>query len=97
MSSEDNQLEHRRRKLKFRAWHRGTKEMDFILGGYADEHLWQMDDAEMDVFSHMLEAPDDLFYSWVSGGKETPAEYDNEIMQALKTFRMTTTDFTKTD
>lgn len=97
MTEDASQLEYRRRKLKFRAWHRGTKEMDFILGSYADENLPNMSNAEMDVFSEFLEAPDDLLYSWVSGGKETPPEFENDIMAALRTFRMTTHDYTKTD
>ena len=97
MTEDANQLEYRRRKLKFRAWHRGTKEMDFIFGSYADANLAQMTNEDMDVFSELLEAPDDLLYSWVSGSKETPPEFENDIMAALKTFRMTTVDYTKTD
>lgn len=97
MTADANQLEYRRRKLKFRAWHRGTKEMDFILGTYADTHLATMGTEEMDRFSVFLEAADDLLYSWVSGSKEIPAEFDNDIMAELKSFRMTTPDYTKTD
>ncbi len=93
----DKALEHRRRKLRFRAWHRGIKEMDLILGKYADEYLDQMSSAEMDQFSHLLKQADDELYTWVSGAKKVPEEFDNDIMKTLKSFQMIPPDFTKID
>jgi len=97
MTATDKALEHRRKKLKFRAWHRGIKEMDLILGKYADEHLATMSDAEMDIFSHLLKQADDELYTWVSGAKPVPEEFDNDIMKTLKSFQMIPPDFTKID
>ena len=97
MTATDKALEHRRKKLKFRAWHRGIKEMDLILGKYADEHLAAMSSAEMDQFSHLLKQADDELYTWVSGAKTVPEEFDNDIMKTLKSFQMIPPDFTKTD
>ncbi len=94
MTSIEKQLEHRRKKLKFRAWHRGIKEMDLILGRYADEHLEQMSSIQMDQFSKLLKQADDEMYKWVSGAKDVPEEFDNEIMKTLKSFRMIPVDFT---
>jgi len=90
-------IEHRRKKLKFRAWHRGTKEMDLILGNFADEHLEQMSSEQMDRFSHILKQADDELYSWVSGAKQMPDHLDRDIMKKLESFRMSPSDFTKTD
>lgn len=89
--------DHRRKKLKYRAWHRGTKEMDLILGNYADVHLEQMSNEQMDQFSNLLNQADDEMYTWISGASEVPAEFDNEIMKSLKKFQMRPQDFTKID
>jgi len=94
MTALPKQLEHRRRKLKFRAWHRGIKEMDLILGRYADEHLEHMTDAQMDQFSHLLKQADDELYKWVSGADSVPEEFNTDIMKTLQSFRMSPRDFT---
>ncbi len=56
-----------RRKLKFRAWHMGTRELDFLCGRFADAHLGIMDLEELNDFAQMLKIPDrdlqDLFLS----------------------------------
>ena len=97
MTSTEAHLAHRRKKLKFRAWHRGIKEMDMILGKYADEHLEHMSDEQMDEFSLLLQQPDDEMYKWVSGARQVPAEFDTEIMKTLKSFSMIPVDFTTLD
>jgi len=97
MTATDKALEHRRKKLKFRAWHRGIKEMDLILGKYADENLARMSTAEMDRFSILLKQADDELYMWVSGARQVPEEFDNDIMKTLKSFQMTPPDFTAID
>ncbi len=93
MTADSDALDHRRRKLKFRAWHRGTKEMDYILGSYADRHLEHMSQAEMDRFSTLLEVPDGELYKWVAGTVDVPAEFDDDIMHNLKSFSMKPGDF----
>lgn len=97
MTDPENKLDHRRKKLKFRAWHRGIKEMDLIMGRYADENLENMSATQMDQFSSMLKQADDEVYTWISGQKPVPEEFDNDIMQTLKSFRMIPEDFTRTD
>lgn len=47
-------LDVRRRKLLFRAWHRGMREMDLILGQYADQYLPGFSDAQLDEFEEIL-------------------------------------------
>ena len=51
-------LDERRKRLLFRCWHRGTKELDLIVGRFADAHLVDLTDAELDQFDRILEAPD---------------------------------------
>lgn len=81
----DNTLdpENRRRKLKFRAWHRGMKEMDLLLSSFADQQLDSMSAGELDLFEAMLHVPDQALYSMVLKSEPVPAELDHAVMQAL--------------
>jgi antitoxin CptB len=61
-------MEIRRRRAAYRASHRGTKEMDFILGRYAEAHLAGMSPAELDDFERFLTTPDPVLADWFSQG-----------------------------
>ena len=87
------ELDARRRKLAFRASHRGMKEMDVILGGYANRMLAVMSDDELDRFEALLEAPDPDLHAWIVGGLEVPEEHRGDLMQELKAFRMRPEDY----
>ncbi|PCD75594.1 succinate dehydrogenase assembly factor 2 [Pseudothioclava arenosa] len=67
--------EARLKRMRMRSWRRGTKEMDLILGPYADEKLATMDAAELDLFDLLLEEYDQDLYPWVSGTRPCPPEY----------------------
>lgn len=57
-----DRLEPRRKKALFRAWHRGTREMDLLLGQFADAHLPSFSEDELTAFEGLMETPDqDLF------------------------------------
>lgn len=58
MQTKATPLDERRRRAAYRAAHRGTKEMDWLLGRYADNQLPVMTDAELDAFERLLELPD---------------------------------------
>ena len=62
----------RLKRLRVRAWHRGIKEMDLILGGWADRHLDTADDATLNAFEVVLAEADHDLYQWVSGQAEAP-------------------------
>ena len=64
----------RLKRLRLRAWHRGIKEMDLILGGWADRNLEGADDATLDAFEAVMAESDHDLYQWVSGQAEAPAE-----------------------
>lgn len=61
------EVEARLRKLRMRSWRRGTKEMDLILGPYADAHLAAMEPARLDLFEALLDENDQDLYYWVAG------------------------------
>lgn len=79
-------LDLRRRRVLFRAWHRGLREMDLILGRFADARLGSMPDRDLDAFEQLIEVPDRDLYGWLTGEAETPANYDTAVFQALKSF-----------
>lgn len=78
-------LETRIKRLRFRAWHRGTKEADLLIGGFFDQHHagWTQEDAEF--FEELLEEQDVDIMAWAMGTAEVPERYQSTIMNALKT------------
>jgi antitoxin CptB len=82
----------RLKKLKFRAWRRGFREADLILGPFADKHVGTFSPAELDWFEALLEQPDQDLYAWIVGTAPTPSAYDGEIMNRIKKFRFETHD-----
>ncbi|WP_313027929.1 succinate dehydrogenase assembly factor 2 [Brucella sp.] len=80
-------LDVRRRKLLFRAWHRGMREMDLILGQYADQYLPDFTDAQLDEFEQILEVLDRDLLKWVTGESETSQEYDTPLFRDIIAFR----------
>ncbi|WP_019961760.1 FAD assembly factor SdhE [Woodsholea maritima] len=81
-------LETRRKRLRFRAWHRGFKEADLIMGRFADAHLESLSVDEVAEFERLLDAPDQDVYGWVIGREPTPDKYQGPVMRALQVFRV---------
>ena len=79
-------LEHRRKRLRFRSWHRGMKETDFILGRFANTHVDEFDDGELDLFEQLLEQPDPEIFDWVSGRAPLPPDMDNRVTRLLVSY-----------
>jgi antitoxin CptB len=79
-------LDVRRRKVLFRAWRRGVREMDLIIGRFADAHIEEFDDRALDDFERLIEAPNAALYGWVTGGDSVPADYDTAVLRQLIVF-----------
>ena len=77
----------RRKRLHFRSWHRGTRELDLVLGGFADRHLAGLTPEQLDRYESLIANPDPDIYQWVSGGWPVPAAYDNDVMDLIKNFK----------
>ena len=77
----------RRKKLKLRAWRRGFREADLILGPFADKHVPDFDEPALDWFERLLEQPDQDVYAWILERTPTPAAFDGPLMSRLKAFR----------
>jgi len=77
--------EHRLKRLRFRAWHRGTKEADIMIGGFFDAHHLTWSEAEMDWFERLLEEQDVDIMAWALGTQDVPEAYAGAMMTELKT------------
>jgi len=73
--------ESRLKRLTMRSWRRGMKEMDLILGKYADAVLPNMKSEQLDAYEVLLDENDQDLYKWVSGGEATPDEYQGLIAE----------------
>lgn len=76
----------RRKKILFRCWHRGMKEMDLLLGGFAKEHIDVLNDGELDELEHILTAHDQDLYAWMTGRKPLPEEWDGPLYRRIIAF-----------
>ncbi len=81
-------LEIRRKRLAFRAWHRGTKELDLLIGGFADRHLNDMSADQLNRFEALLEVPEPVMYRWATGQEAPSAGYDHDVMKLLLEFKI---------
>ncbi len=81
------ELSMRLRRLRYRAWHRGTREMDLILGPYADARLPVMGPAELDRFEALLEKMDTDLLDWLTGSVPTPPDADRDLLADLLAFK----------
>jgi antitoxin CptB len=75
----------RLRRLHFRAWHRGTKEADLMIGGFFDRHAAGWGDAEMMWFETFLEEQDVDIMAWAMGTLPVPSRYQGAMMRSLQT------------
>jgi antitoxin CptB len=80
-------LDARRRRLLFRAWHRGIREMDLVLGRFADRQLAGLSDVELGEFETWLDFPDQEIFAWINGQQEAPAEIETPLFRRLREFR----------
>lgn len=79
-------LDVRRRKILFRAWHRGMREMDLIMGRFADAQIGNLSEEELDEFERLIEVLDRDLLSWVTGEAQVPENYDSDVFRRLKAF-----------
>ena len=86
----DGALTNRRKRLKFRSWHRGIREMDLIMGRFADTHIDSMDAGTLDTLEAILEIPDQTLYEMLVRRAPAPAGVDPALYASLVHFANTT-------
>jgi antitoxin CptB len=77
-----------RRRLRYRSWHRGTREADLILGRFADAHLVGFSAEQLDRYGALLENSDPDIYNWLIGRSPVPAAVDTDVFRLLKDFKL---------
>ena len=88
MTETTDALAVRRRKLKFRAWHRGMRELDLIMGRFADAHVDRMAPAELDEWERLMEVPDPELLGWVTGRSPPQPDEDTPMLRRLRAFHL---------
>jgi len=88
LSMTEPALDIRRRRLLYRANHRGTYENDLLLGGYVSRHVAGMTESEMDALEVVMELPDADLADWLTGRRPIPPAADSPILQAVRAFAL---------
>jgi antitoxin CptB len=79
-------LDDRRKRLLFRCWHRGTREMDLILGRFADAEIAGLADDELAQFERLIEVSDPDLYAALTEDRPLAAEYACALFERIKAF-----------
>ena len=74
----------RRRRLQYRCWHRGSREVDLLLGRFADKNIEVLDESDLTQLEALLDEPDPDIWDWVVGRKPIPITLDHSIMKRLR-------------
>lgn len=82
MQTEDN-ITIRRKQLIFRSWHRGTREIDLLLGRFADAKLPSFGEAELESYARFLNNSDPDIYNWITGQEPMPPSEENAVTRLL--------------
>jgi antitoxin CptB len=88
MTDSPDPLELRRRRLLWRATHRGTKEMDLVIGGYAGARLAGMGAAELDVFEGIIAREDTELTAWIIGRDPVPEALSSPMLAEILAWRV---------
>jgi antitoxin CptB len=82
---EDN-ISIKRKQLLFRSWHRGTREIDLMLGKFADSHVPGFDEAQLALYDRFLNNSDPDIYNWLTGQEPLPPAEDTVVTRLLLDF-----------
>jgi antitoxin CptB len=82
-------LDDRRKRLLFRCWHRGTREMDLVLGRFADAEIAGLTDDELLQLERLIEVPDPDLYAALTGETPLAREHANGVFERIKSFQAT--------
>lgn len=76
-------IENWRKRLIFRAWHRGTREMDLLIGSFAEKYINGFDAADLAIFEEILINNDPDVYDWIIGRQKAPEELASRVLDLL--------------
>lgn len=79
-------LDPRRRRILVRAWRRGIREMDLVIGGFADAEIGTLDEAELDQLETLMAEEDGDILKWVTGEVETPEQFRTAVFERMRAY-----------
>jgi antitoxin CptB len=79
-------LETCRKRLRFRSWHRGTKELDLLLGPFADAYLIEFNEHDLACYDALLTVADPDIYAWIVLGDPVDPTHNNDVMRKIIAF-----------
>lgn len=86
--NQDNSLENWRKKMIFRSWHRGTREIDLLLGRFADENIPNFDAEQLRQYEELLQNNDPDLYNWITGKEEPPANVMTDVLKIIMSYHL---------
>ena len=87
MIDRSQEIEVTRKRLLWRATHRGIKEMDLVVGGFAHVRIAGMSNGELALFEMLLEIPDQELLSWTTGQETIPEKWDTPLLREMIIYR----------
>jgi antitoxin CptB len=86
MSEPDNTVAFRRRRLLFRATHRGTAENDLMIGGFVSAHLSSLTEDDLGALETLMEIPDTVLADWLTGRVPIPPEQETAMLRRMRDY-----------
>src|SRR4051812_21607469 len=80
-------LDPRRRRILYRCWHRGIREMDLVFGSFAEAEVARLSDAELDEFEQIMEEEDHDLHAWITGAQPLPEIRDTLLFSRLAAYK----------
>ncbi|MBY0462701.1 MAG: succinate dehydrogenase assembly factor 2 [Alphaproteobacteria bacterium] len=82
-------LKNKIKKLSYQSWHRGTRELDLVLGEFSDKYLSTFSEKELDEYALILKENDLELWEWISGRIPVPCNSTTSILQKICKFYST--------
>lgn len=79
-------IDPRRKRILFRCWHRGIREMDLVLGSFADAEIATLSDAELDELEEIMAEDDQDLVKWVTGERQVPERFLKGLFPRIRAF-----------
>ena len=78
-----NDLETYKKMIIYKASHRGSKEMDILLGNFINKYIELFNENELNLFDSIIECDDEDIYQWILGKKDVPNKHQNRVFSLL--------------
>lgn len=80
-------LDTRRRRILYRCWHRGIREMDLVLGQFAEENIADLSDAQLDELEQIMAEEDQDLVQMVTGAQVIPEKFQTPLFMKIISYR----------